>query len=81
MTDEPVSCHLAAYVALIGAMYSVCKNKQTAGRVITADFLTTPLIASQVNGTAKCNAPAFQPMLARCKTALKLNSGLACLCR
>ena len=75
MTDEPVSCHLAAYVALIGAMYSVCKNKQTAGRVIAADFITTPLVADQINGVSKCKSPVLQPIMGRCKAALKLNSG------
>ena len=75
MTEEPVSCHLAAYVALIGAMYSVCKNKQTAGRVITADFITTPLVADQINGVSKCKSLALQPIMGRCKAALNLNSG------
>jgi hypothetical protein len=74
-TNEPVSCHLAAYVAVIGAMYSVCKNKHTAGRVITADFITTPLVADQINGISKCKSPVLQPIMARCQAALKLNSG------
>lgn len=74
-TDKPVTCHLAAYVALIGAMYSVCKNKQTAGRVISADFITTPLVADQINGVSTCKSTALQPIMGRCKAALAMNPG------
>lgn len=71
ITDKP-SCHMAAYIVLVGAMISTYRYGEKNGAVIHADFITTPLVADQINGVSKCKSATLQPFLARCQKALEM---------